>query len=803
MPEVAFHDGGVRAWAGLLLVVLAASLARTLPAWDHVFVGERGIRLLGSDAYYHLRHAGHMRTDGALRRDDVWTHYPTGQRATTPGLFAVAVAALPNAALPFVPPALGALALLALFVLLRRLAGSGAALLGVACLALYPGQFLSRSLLGFLDHHAAEVLLSLLSVLGFLRCLDRAESDAPPKWWRPAFLEALPMAVFLFTWSGAPVHLLLLALSVAVLAIVRLAIHGDSGWLPEACARFGFGLVPLVAIPAWIAPWLVMRPDLFAAVLAGCAAFACAAAPVLWAVRRYGRPRLAAALLMIAMAAVLVAGANTSAGALLLRTRTRLVSEHLTITPASVFVDYGTMLVLAVGGLAAAGVCVRRDRGRRVFGTTYALLVVALWWKTRDFAYMAGPFLALLAGFAWLPTLRLLQRPRRATVAGVVTLALLAGPIWPLGLSPRPWPSRSYVDRIVVCTDAWAEAVSWLRTKTPPPTIDADKPVAPFGDFAYPTGTYGVWSAWDYANLVNAFGRRPVVWSQGAARHPVQWMLERDENEALSLLQQSCRGPERVRYVMLDANTMGDNYLAHLTAAGHDIAALGRGLVDRPVGQATFGERLDNTVAARLYFRDGDGLRRFRLVYATTQRTFVGYVAQTRGAGAVIRRCAIPADGFDTRMRLEMIAQRGGVTEVKDVGYVYGGVVEQTIKVFECVEGARVQGRTRARAVVTAGLDLIDAANSRRHYTQETRAGADGRFSMRIPYATDARAGSVRARGKLALVARVSERSVIARSAVRITEQQVQSGGMVEVDLLPTQAPPTPPTPIPPPKGDG
>jgi len=136
-------------------VLLAVALARTAPAWNHVFVGERGIRLLGADAYYHLRHARHVRTDGAVRRWDPWTHYPVGQRTATPGLFDVVAAVLPLSALPFLPPALGVAAVAALFLLLRRVAGTGAALLGAACLALYPGQFLARSLLGFLDHHAA------------------------------------------------------------------------------------------------------------------------------------------------------------------------------------------------------------------------------------------------------------------------------------------------------------------------------------------------------------------------------------------------------------------------------------------------------------------------------------------------------------------------------------------------------------------------------------------------------------------------------------------------------------------------
>ncbi|MHC4165317.1 MAG: STT3 domain-containing protein [Planctomycetota bacterium] len=131
-----------------------------------VFRGPDDVRLLGADSYYHLRHARcAVREFPRLQRWDHATHYPHGERARTPGLFdlTLAAAALPApTALPRVaawaPVVLGLAAFAVLFVLVRLLAGRAAALLACLFLLLYPGGFLTRSLLGFADHHAAEVL---------------------------------------------------------------------------------------------------------------------------------------------------------------------------------------------------------------------------------------------------------------------------------------------------------------------------------------------------------------------------------------------------------------------------------------------------------------------------------------------------------------------------------------------------------------------------------------------------------------------------------------------------------------------
>ncbi|MHC4730688.1 MAG: STT3 domain-containing protein, partial [Planctomycetota bacterium] len=595
-----------------------------------VFRGPDDVRLLGADSYYHLRHARcAVREFPRLQRWDHATHYPHGERARTPGLFdlTLAAAALPApTALPRVaawaPVVLGLAAFAVLFVLVRLLAGRAAALLACLFLLLYPGGFLTRSLLGFADHHAAEVLLALLSLWGLVRCLG----DVTTTWWRPALAAALPLAVFQFTWVGAPIYLLLFAAALFLLAVARLARTGNVGNLPHVCTRFGLGLLLLLVPTGLLLPSLVMDPELFPLILVAAAGLVAVLAPLFLAIQacaaRCGRPRLVALGLLALGALGLwllseIPGGERLLGHLL-GTKTPLVSEHREVTWGTFGASHGLPGFLALTAPVAAlwALPRRADAGRTFVAVAVGAMVVALWWRTRDYAYVAGVFLALLAAVALAPCARRLPAGRGArTAAGAVLALALLLPIWPLRWTRTPWLAPARVERIAYLDDAWAAALRWTEQNTPPPALPVDTPVEPWGPggFSYPEGTYGVWCAWDYGNFVAAIARRPVVWSQGVAAHVARWLVLTDERESLEHLDRGCNGSERVRYVIVDAKTLGDRFLAHADAAGCSPDDYRADAGRLPLGKQaiplfSFGTRYSRSIAARLFYENGSGL---------------------------------------------------------------------------------------------------------------------------------------------------------------------------------------------------
>ncbi|MFB6087875.1 MAG: oligosaccharyl transferase, archaeosortase A system-associated, partial [Haloarculaceae archaeon] len=131
-------------------------------------------------------------------------------------------------ALLVAPAVFGALAVIPVFLVGRRLAGRGAALFGVAVLALLPGTFLQRTTVGFADHNGVEPLFMGLAVVGLLVAFSVADAERPV--WelvqardvddlrRPAVWAVLAgVATALYMWVWPPGVLLVGILGVYVL----------------------------------------------------------------------------------------------------------------------------------------------------------------------------------------------------------------------------------------------------------------------------------------------------------------------------------------------------------------------------------------------------------------------------------------------------------------------------------------------------------------------------------------------------------------------------------------------------------
>ncbi|MFB6269957.1 MAG: oligosaccharyl transferase, archaeosortase A system-associated [Halobacterium sp.] len=176
-----------------LAAVVAFMFWVRVQAWKN-FTQNGEVYFSGNDAYYHFRQVMYtVEHWPATMPYDVWTGFPSGTIAGQFGtLFdqIVATAALviglgdPSQntiamTLLFAPAVFGALLAIPAYFIGKRMGGRLGGLFAAVILALLPGYFLQRSLVGAADHNGAEPLFQSMAVLATMVALAFAEREKP------------------------------------------------------------------------------------------------------------------------------------------------------------------------------------------------------------------------------------------------------------------------------------------------------------------------------------------------------------------------------------------------------------------------------------------------------------------------------------------------------------------------------------------------------------------------------------------------------------------------------------------------
>ncbi|HWH08034.1 MAG TPA: oligosaccharyl transferase, archaeosortase A system-associated [Candidatus Thermoplasmatota archaeon] len=240
------------AWEVPFLAALGAFMlwVRLLPFKP--LLGSGRAYYIGTDPFYHYRETlGIVRAFPRVPRWDPWTFYPhgtgTGQFGSLFDWSAAAYVVLTQGrdaseayvatVLGVFPAVLGALLLVPFYYVAKRLLGTAGAVVASLTLAVLPGEFLVRSLAGYADHHVAEALFALVSILGVYvaavkghdaRAAVRAWREPRGYWKAAAFgvLGGVALAANVYAWPPA---LLFLGILTAWLTIVILLEDGRGG----------------------------------------------------------------------------------------------------------------------------------------------------------------------------------------------------------------------------------------------------------------------------------------------------------------------------------------------------------------------------------------------------------------------------------------------------------------------------------------------------------------------------------------------------------------------------------------------
>ncbi len=547
---------------GLILLV-AAALRAWLP-FGHVF--EAGVvNAQTSDAWYHLRIIDNLSVNfpHALHVDPYAAAGGQGVPAAT--LFDAAVALVARVLAVGAPsprlletvaawmPVLLALATIAIaFAIGTRLFGATAGLIAAAFLATMPGPFLDRTLLGYVDHHAAEACLSALVFLGLLWVVDGAAARGRGATAVRSALVGVALGAYLLTWTSGAFLVFILAAWAGLTYVLQSARE-------PAAARPAAALLPALAVAGVLLVTIEdPRVPQHALRLASLGA-AIAAVALLDAItegwRRAGWPDAVFPAAAAAGAALLVAGASVlapEAWRTAMAELSRLAPGRAAQTVGEVrslvgaggalraWAEFRSAFFLAVLGLLALAGSVRRGRdpGRALL-LVWTLVAFAATVAQNRFGYYLALESALLAGWLSARALRLFGavggpgRPRLAADAAVIGVALVV-------FYPSVGPSVAAARADLGMPPAWRHTLEWLRTDTPEPFADPGLYFAR-DRTPVPRPAYTVMNWWDHGYWLMRTARRVPVSNptQLGATTAARFYLETDPAAAVRLLRQA------------------------------------------------------------------------------------------------------------------------------------------------------------------------------------------------------------------------------------------------------------------------
>jgi dolichyl-diphosphooligosaccharide--protein glycosyltransferase len=602
-----------------LLAMMAFMLWVRVRNWQNYLV-EGQVLFSGNDAWYHFRMVRYTVANfPATMPFEPWTGFAEG---TAVGQFGtlfdqiIALGALivglgsptdHQIALVhlFAPAVFGMVTIVPVYVIGARLGGRGGGLVAALLLALTPGQFLSRSLAGFSDHHVGEALFMASAVAALLIAVEIAVRRKPvfelltggeyrelyPS-VRFAALAGLLVGLYIWVWPPG-------AFLVGILGIyfgVTLPLQHVQGESPDHLAVVGVvlglvtaavTLVPIQTLDLTVTDFTLVQPTLAFLLAVECAALAGAAR--LWDRRGFDPRALPFAVGTLAFAGALVLavgfpdlfgyfrrqflrvfGLGASATAL-------TVGEAQPPADAATFLYNSYGLASFTGGIGVAYMLYRALTSRDLRPT---YVFVSMWFVFLVFAALTQQrfdyYLVLAVGAAnavlipvlvsWLDLDEVLESV--GNVKAYQVLSVLA--VILVLTAPLAYRTGGGYQNAVQVSDQqsrpgevanWDTALGWTEANTPVEgaygtggegSLEYYGNYERTGNFDYGEGEYGVMAWWDYGHWITVLGERVPVANpfQQHAGLAADFLLGDDPAEATELVVTD--DGEETRYVMID-----------------------------------------------------------------------------------------------------------------------------------------------------------------------------------------------------------------------------------------------------------
>lgn len=701
-----------------------------------------------ADAWYHRRTTRYtVENYPSTLPFDPFTAFDTGnfagQFGTVYDQFLATIALVAGAGNPstttvdlvlaFTPPILGVLTTIPIYYLGKEMSGKWGALVAVGILALAPGLFLSRSLVGFADHHVAETLLVATSLylmaktttVGYTSRLSSSSlrtgnwNELRPFAW--PVLAGFVNAIYLLVWPPGIFYIGILGLFIGVQIVIEYLIEQN----PQSLASVYS--VSMITTGLATAPYLDSH-----SLSATSISYAQVGLPV----------AISLAAFVLATATRRLGGSTTEKGMFLgtIGGGTAILGVlSITLFPEQVaffiqksdyvlwfvdsgsgmgvaeatslqepfyfgFVTYGFALLTAVGGwglMLFEGVKMREQQGRRFLVVIFGFFIASATVSQVRFDYYLVIAVSIFTGYLVSRTFEIFktrwrQRDvgdailRARLVAGIVVLVVVA----PFVLSGSPVVAA---DNYAPSEDAdgWSQTLDWLGNETPAPGAygTGDEPRLDYtgayrrvDDFDYQTGEYGIMSQWDVGHRITVEAHRIPV-SNPHQQHTTvvaNTLLSPSERRALSEMDSGVSDGSGVQYIVLGESwgTGNDqtfvNPVWSETAFNTSAETFRKQLVARESGRLIRNlqtARSYRSLRTRLYQFHGSAVEPSRLVVYYNTSPTAGQVTLPNG-GPVVRE-------FET-------ANAAAKAAAEDPRAVHGGLYGESPVGLQAVEHFRL-----------------------------------------------------------------------------------------------------------------
>ncbi|HIE18071.1 MAG TPA: oligosaccharyl transferase, archaeosortase A system-associated [Dehalococcoidia bacterium] len=621
---------------------VALFLRIALP-YDQVFAGE-WIKFTGVDAYYYMRIVDNLVANFPhLFSFDPYMLWPSGTVIDIRPFFAYFLASviwLVGLGAPtqqtidvvavYFPAVLGALTVVPVYFIGKALFNRWVGVIAAGLVAVLPGEFLGRSILGFTDSHIVEVFLSTVTMLLFLLAVKNAKENrenladfgnwnwaAIAKAFTYSLLAGVFLGIYFLAWQGALLFVFIIFASVVALFIAD-HLRGNSTIYLCVVTTPLFGISLLVFLPV-----LQDKLTLIASFMAILVPIALAAVSYFLTQRGMKPAYYLAATLglgLVGIAVVCVINPQLlrimvgSFGIFTWPTTTTILEMQPLLLSAGDFTlsiawgNFTTGFFLSLLALAFVSYSViRRDEPSKGAFVIWSLIMLAAALSMRRFCYYFAVNVALLTAYiSWLilefsgfgklqthafseskitklPKKRTKLKSRSGASAVNMTLGMIVIIIlvfYP-NIGPLPGGAKPAIDVAThpqfAPSDAWCESLSWLRDNTPEPFGSPDSyyelyEPPPLGErYDYPQTAYGVTAWWDYGYWLIRIGRRIPTSTPGTSHRGEAYIFAAQDEAAANKVLSHRWGS---KYVIVDYATampLGGKFHAVAKLSGNSL----------------------------------------------------------------------------------------------------------------------------------------------------------------------------------------------------------------------------------------